>query len=249
MNRICALILTCCSLYTFCQNSNPFFEVNLVREVNENDLLAKDDSLKALIININGENYENAINSIINNNQLKGIKVNNPTTEFLSILSNLQPDSLKYLIIENYARDSLILPGFSKLIFFEINSDSLRNLNLSYAKFTKIETLNIDASRLIDLKTETEYPFLDILNLHAPYLIFFPFEKTPKLNYLSLKSSLNEIPTCFCNNDNLIGILIWNYGPIKIDSCLKRKIKFGFESSLIVYKDLNGQILNEIYSK
>jgi len=249
MNSTFTLVFLFISFNLFCQDMNPFDEVHNVKAITENDLLSKDDSLKALEINFHGKYFENAIVSIRNNTQLKGIKLYNPTQEFIINLSYEHLDSLSHLIIEKFEGDSLLVPSFSKLNFFEINSDSLVYLNLSNANLIKLTTLNIDTDILVDLKTDTEYPYLDILNLHTPRLKFFLFENTPNLNYLSLKCSLNRFPTNLCNNDNLIGILIWNYGPIKIDNCLKKKIKVGFESSLIVYKDFNETILEEIYSK
>lgn len=237
------------SIYLFSQDLTPTNETFKYKVIAENNVVEKDDSLYALIVDFDKTDNQTAQKSIQNNPQLKEIKLYSPNQEFVNFLSSEKNENLSYLIIEKFELESLFVPSFSKLKYFEINSDSIVLLDITQSDFNQLTTLNIDGSRLLNCNTEPIYPILDILNLHAPLLQFFPFTNTPRLTALSWKCSFKVFPENLCSYNDLVYIAIWNYYPALLKKCLKKKIKMGIDSNLIIYDKIDGKKLKEVLSK
>ena len=237
------------SLNALCQELKPYNDDLYFKVINENEIVLKVDSLKAIIIVFNNLSEGNAKQSIINNPQLKEIKLISPSQDFIQLISGLKMDSLTHLFIEEYNGSKLILPAFSTLEHLTIRSKNLTTLSMENASLNKLDILDIDAPELIDWKSEKYFPNLGLIELKAPKLDYFPIEQMPNIFQFSFYCSFKNWPTNICSYKELTFISFENYKTINIDKCLKKKIKKGVFSNVTIYDKIDGQKMLEVESR
>ena len=232
-----------------CQELKPYNDDLYFKVINENEMVLKVDSLKAIIIVFNNLSEGNAKQSIINNPQLKEIKLISPSQDFIQLISELKMDSLTHLFIEEYNGSKLILPAFSTLEHLTIQSKNLTTLSMENASLNRLDILDIDAPELIDWKSEKYFPNLGLIELKAPKLDYFPIEQMPNIFQFSYYCSFKNWPTSICSYQELTFISFENYKTINIDKCLKKKIKKGVFSNVTIYDKIDGQKMLEVESR
>jgi|GEM_PF-3559648 len=250
MKSFFSLLLTIVffSLKPYGQEPRPYNEDLYFKVINENEIVPHVDSLKAIVFVRKGPTLANAKQSILNNPQLKEIKLFNPTQDFIDLISELKLDSLTHLFIEDYNRTRLVIPPLSTLEHLSIKSSRLTSLSTEIAFLQKLDILDIDAPELIDWKSEKYFPSLGLIELNAPKLGYFPIEQMPNVSQFSFYCSFSNLPANLCSYKELKCMSFENYKPIDIDKCMKKKIKKGVFSNITVYDKMGGQIILEIES-
>ncbi len=217
--------------------------------IDENTVVDKDDSLEALIIIFNNPVYENAQLSISNNPQLKEIKLFMPNQEIIKFISENNLQSLTYLFIERYAGIALEIPPFSGLEHLTIKSSTVESLMMVNTVLDKVIILDIEAPKLIEWKTATVIPNVELINLQAPLLSYFPIEQMPKIFEFMFSCSFKMLPSGLCDYSDLRLISFTNYTPLTPDACLITKIENCVYSNLTIYNKIDGEKILEFLSK
>lgn len=251
------ITLVICLFFTKILFSQEFSETDLkpyneelkFKVLNENEILENNTSIEALIFVFNKPIFKNAEISISNNPQIKEIKLFASSQDMLNFISNSKLPNLTHLFFERYKDSVLDIPSFPLIEHLTIQSNELVNLNMINSKLDKLDILDINAIKLTNWNTAKFLPQLGLINLIAPLLENFPIESMPKISQFSYECSFKELPTNFCNYEELLFISFNNYFPIKVDKCLENKIKKGVYSNLTVYNKIDGEVVLEILSK
>ena len=216
--------------------------------IDENEILEKNDSLEAIIIVFNEAIFKNAEISIRNNPQLKQIKLFGSNQAFLKAISDSKLPNLTHLFFERYEDAVLEIPSFPNIEHLKIQSLTLTTLNMASSELNKLDILDIESPQLMNWKTAKFFPQLGLINLNAPLLENFPIENMPSISQFSYYCSFKKWPSNLCNYEELIFISLTNYHPIKVDSCLMKKIKNGVYSNLTIYDGIDGKMISETLS-
>jgi hypothetical protein len=211
--------------------------------------LTKSDAIGALIIVINNDSIDSAKISIGNNPQLKEIQIYNGNQELLNYIASLQLPNLTHLFYNDFNYPTLDVPKLPTIEHLKIQSSTLVSLNMTNAQLDKLDILDIELPNLTTWKTDKEFPSLGLIELKAPKLNYFPIEQMPQIVQFSYHCSLTSLPLNLCSYPDLNYISFENYGPIKIDSCFKKKVKSSVWSNITVYDKQFGKKIREILSK
>ena len=229
------------------ENLTPYNEDFEFEVMDEDEVISRNDSLHALIIDT-GNSVKNIEISLKNNPQLREVKLMSSSQEILDIFGRVKLDSLFFLVIENYTGTTLNLPVIKSVEFLQIHATELKSLDISKSLLSRLEILEMDAPNLVSWKSETTYPQLALLDLEAPILHVFPIMQMPKITEFSFSCSFTELPKNVCLYSKLKTIAFENLCPVKVDKCLISMIEKGVYSNLTVYDKPDGKILVDINS-
>lgn len=242
------LFLLLVSNISFTQDLTPYNEDFEFEVMNEDEVIPRNDSLYALIIDA-GNSVKNIETSLKNNRQLREVKFLASSQEVLDVFGRVKFDSLFFLLIENYTGTTLNLPVIKSLEFLHVYATELKSFDISQSLLSRLEILEIDAPYLVSWKSETTYPALSLIDLDTPRLTVFPILNMPKINEFSYSCSFKEIPKNLCTYKELEMISFENFCPVKVDKCFISMIEKGVYSNLTVYDKQDGKILMDINSK
>lgn len=229
------------------ENLTPYNEDFEFEVMDEDEVISRNDSLHALIIDT-GNSVKNIEISLKNNPQLREVKLMSSSQEILDIFGRVKLDSLFFLVIENYTGTTLNLPVIKSVEFLQIHATELKSLDISKSLLSRLEILEMDAPNLVSWKSETTYPALSLIDLDAPLLTVFPILNMPKINEFSYSCCFKELPKNLCLYSKLKTIAFENLCPVKVDKCLISMIEKGVYSNLTVYYKPDGKILVDINS-
>jgi hypothetical protein len=230
------------------ENLTPYNEDFEFEVMDDDELIPRNDSLHALIIDA-GNSVKNIETSLKNNPQLREVKLMASSQEILDVIGRVKLDSLFFLLIENYTGTTLNLPVIKSVEFLQIHATELKSLDISKSLLSRLEILEMDAPNLVSWKSETTYPALSLIDLDAPLLTVFPILNMPKINEFSYSCCFKELPKNLCLYSKLKTIAFENLCPVKVDKCLIYMIEKGVYSNLTVYDKPDGKILMDINSK
>ncbi len=249
MKIVVVFISLLISLTFFSQEDlSPYNEDFEFEVMNDDEVIPRNDSLQALIIDA-GNSVKNIETSLKNNTQLREVKLMSSSQEIVDVFGLVKFDSLFFLLIENYTGTTLNLPVIKTVEFLQIHATELKTLDISKSLLSHLEILEMDAPYLVSWKSETTYPVLSLLDLDAPLLTSFPILNMPKINEFSYSCSFKELPKNLCIYKELEMISFENFCPVKVDKCLISMIEKGVYSNLTVYDKPEGKILMDINSK
>ena len=248
MKIVVVFISLLISLTFFSQDLAPYNEDFEFEVMNEDEVIQRNDSLHALIIDA-GNSVKNIEISLKNNPQLREVKLMTSSQEVLDVFGRVKFDSLFFLLIENYTGTTLNLPVLKMVELLQIHATELKSFDISKSQLLRLEILEIDAAYLVSWKSETSYPALSLIDLDAPLLTVFPILNMPKINEFVYSCSFKEIPKNLCDYKELDMISFENYCPVKVDKCIVSMIEKGVYSNLTVYDKPDGKILMDINSK
>jgi hypothetical protein len=248
LKRHLFLLFILISQFNFSQDLTPYNEDFEFEVMDDDEVIPKNDSLHALIIDA-GNSVKNIEISLKNNPQLREVKLMTSSQEVLDVFGRVKFDSLFFLLIENYTGSTLNLPMIKSLEFLQIHATELKSFDISKSLLSHLEILEMDAPHLVSWKSETTYPVLSLIDLDAPLLTVFPILSMPKINEFSYSCSFKELPKNFCTYKELEMISFENFCPVKVDKCLVAMVEKGEYSNLTVYDKKDGNILVDINSK
>jgi hypothetical protein len=216
--------------------------------VDENEVLASNDSIEAIIFIFNKPAFNNAELSIKNNPQVKEIKLFGSNQDFVNFLSAAKLPKLSYLFIERYAGTTLQIPSFPTVEVLTIQSTELSSLNMQNAEMEDLAIIDIDAPKLENWSAAKSYSELGLINLVAPQLAFFPIENMPGIAQFSYYCSFKALPLNLCSYKEICCISFSNYGPIEVEECFIKMVKKGVYSDITIYDKIDGKIISETLS-
>ena len=215
----------------------------------ENEIVAMNKNIEALIIIFKSSNFDNAKQSILNNPQLKELKLFYAPQEFIDFISESNLKNLTHLFVHRYKASLLDFPPFQTLEHLSIESNKLTKLNMKKSTCEKLFILDIEASNLILWQTNKTFPQLGILSLDASLLQDFPIENMPMISQLNLHCSLKKLPEHLCDYKDLLYISVNNFHPVEVNKCFIKKISKGVYSNITIYDSNNGKVIFEALSK
>lgn len=227
----------------------PYNKTFRYKFIDENTVVDKDESLEALIIIFKNPVFENAQLSISNNPQLKEIKLFMPNQDIIKFISESNLQGLSYLFIERYAGSFLEIAPLPDLEHLAIKSTALENLNMVNASLDKVAIVDIVTPKLAEWRTDTTMPNLELINLQAPLLSYFPIMHMPKIFQFMYSCSFKTLPTGLCDYTDLSIISFTNYAPITPDVCIITKIENCVYSNITIYNKIDGEKIQVITSK
>ncbi len=217
--------------------------------IDDNAVLGKETSVKALIIKYTGNSNEKIKSSLRNNLQLKEIKLLGTDQEILNFISELKMTNLTHLLINGYESENLVIPVFPTLEHLSVDSEKLKSLSMENALLDKVEILSMNTPELTDWKTAKYFPVLGLIDLTAPKLTWFPIENMPAIVQFAYYCSFKELPKNLCSYKELAFISFENYVDVKAEECFIEMVKKGNYSNLSVYDKMDGKRLFEVLSK
>ena len=247
MKIVVVFISLLISLTFFSQDLTPYNEDFEFEVMNEDEVIPRNDSLHALIIDA-GNSVKNIETSLKNNPQLREVKLMASSQEIVDVFGRVNFDSLFFLLIENYTGTTLDLPVIKSVEFLHLQSTELKSLDITKSQLSRLEILEMDAPNLVSWKSEATYPQLALLDIEAPTLHVFPIMQMPKITEFSFSCSFIELPKNVCLYSKLKTIAFENLCPVKVDKCLISMIEKGEYSNLTVYDKPDGKILVDINS-
>lgn len=231
------------------QEYEPYNDDLKFKIIDDNAILGKETSVKALIIKYTGNSNERIKFSLRNNPQLKEIKLLGSDQEIVNFISELKMTNLTQLLINDYKSENLVIPVFPTLEHLSIRSEKLKSLSMENALLDKLDILSIDTPELTDWKTAKYFPVLGLIDLTAPKLTWFPIENMPAIVQFSYYCSFRELPKNLCTYKELAFISFENYADVKAEACFIEMVKKGNYSNLSVYDKMDGKKLFEVLSK
>lgn len=232
----------------FSQDLTPYNEDFEFEVMDDDEVIPRNDSLHALIIDA-GNSLKNIEISLKNNPQLREVKLMASSQEILDVLGRVKLDSLFFLLIENYTGTTLNLPIIKSVEFLQIHATELQLLDMRNSQLYRLGNLELEIPSLLTWKSEATYPRLTFLDIEAPLLTIFPILKMSNIQEFSFSCSLKELPKNLCSFTKLRTLAFENLCPVKVDKCLISMIEKGVYSNLTVYDKPEGKILMDINSK
>ena len=246
--KIVVVIISIFITHTFfSQDLTPYNEGFEFEVMDDDEVIPRNDSLQALIIDA-GNSVKNIEISLKNNPQLREVKLMASSQEILDVIGRVKLDSLFFLLIENYTGTTLNLPVIKSVEFLHIHATELQLLDMRNSQLFRLENLELETPSLLTWKSEAAYPQLVLLDLEAPILHVFPIVQMPKITEFSFSCSFTELPKNVCLYSKLKTIAFENLCPVKVDKCLISMIEKGVYSNLTVYDKPDGKILMDINS-
>jgi hypothetical protein len=244
------LLIIC--LFTFqtgiCQDG-PFNDYKFI-SLKHGESINNIDSIEALIYHFSGNEYDNFINSINSNPQLKEIQLNNPPESAVQfILNSERLIDLNTLFIFGYDDDSLIVTPKMGLKHIWVYSEMIKSFQITGDSLYNIEQLQISMPELTDLKINEEFNKLEYLELIAPKLSSFPIYKMKNVSWLTVYCSFNQVPTVFCQLEKLQLLTYSNYKEIELPKCFMKRIKKTPYYDVEIKSSKDGEIIYEKKSK
>lgn len=238
----------------FCQelseyDLSPYNNDFKFKIIDENEIVEKDDSLEALIIVFKKPIYKNAEISISNNLQLREIKLFYSNQDILNFIAESKLPLLTHLFCEKYADTLLEIPAFPNVQHLTIQSSEVKNLNMVNSLLDKLIILDIQTPQLKNWYSAKYLPQLELIELDAQSLEYFPIENMPKIFQFSYYCSFKELPLNLCEYKDLLHISFSNYFPLRVEKCLQEKLKNSFHSKITIYDKIDGKVISEIFSK
>ena len=117
------------------------------------------------------------------------------------------------------------------------------------AKLDNLMLLEIECPKLSLWNSDTFFPKLELIDLKAPYLGYFPIENMPKIFQFSYECSFKSLPLNLCIYSDLQHISFNNFRKIKLEECFTNKVKMAYYSNITIYNKVDGRILNQVISK
>ena len=246
--KIVVVIISIFITHTFfSQDLTPYNEDFEFEVMDDDEVIPRNDSLHALIIDA-GNSAKNIEISLKNNPQLREVKLMASSQEILDVIGRVKLDSLFFLLIENYIGTTLNLPIIKSVEFLQIHATELQLLDMRNSQLFRLENLELEIPSLLTWKSEATYPQLALLDIEAPTLHVFPIMQMPKITEFSFSCSFIELPKNVCLYSKLKTIAFENLCPVKVDKCLISMIEKGVYSNLTVYDKPDGKILMDINS-
>ena len=246
--KIVVVIISIFITHTFfSQDLTPYNEDFEFEVMDDDEVIPRNDSLQALIIDA-GNSVKNIEISLKNNPQLREVKLMASSQEILDVIGRVKLDSLFFLLIENYIGTTLNLPIIKSVEFLQIHATELQLLDMRNSQLFRLENLELEIPSLLTWKSEATYPQLALLDIEAPTLHVFPIMQMPKITEFSFSCSFIELPKNVCLYSKLKTIAFENLCPVKVDKCLIAMVEKGVYSNLTVYDKPDGKILVDINS-
>lgn len=238
----------------FCQDLSeydlsPYNNDFKFRIIDENEIVEKNDSLEVLIIIFNKPINKNAEISISNNSQLKEIKLFYSNQDILNFIAESNLPQLTHLFCEKYNDTLLEIPAFPNIQHLRIQSTEVKKMNMTNSQLDKLLILDIQTPQLKNWHSAKYLPQLELIELDAQSLEYFPIENMPKIFQFSYYCSFKELPLNLCEYKDLMHISFSNYFPLKVEKCLQEKLKSSFHSTITIYDKIDGKVISEIFSK
>lgn len=227
----------------------PYNDDLKFKVIDGNTVLGKEASVKALVIKYTMNSDEKIKLSIRNNPQLQEIKLFGASQEIVNFISELKMTNLTHLLLDDYKKQTLIIPAFPTLEHLSVDSEKLQSLSMENALLDKLNILSLETPELTDWKTAKHFPTLGLIDLTAPKLAYFPIESMPSIVQFAYYCSFNELPENLCSYKELVFISFENYVNVKAEDCFIQMVKNGNYSNLSVYDKIDGEKLFEVLSK
>lgn len=206
------------------------------------------DSIKALIIKLEGNDLKNFEKTIVNNPQVIEIKLIGTTQQAADILSANASKALTYLFLIDVVGKDFQLKKFPYMEVLSISSFTLIEINMVGSELNNLGIVALQTPKLSIWKTDTLFPELSLVDLLAPELNTFPIKSSPKLFQMVYTCSLNEIPAYLCSCEELKHISFNNTKNITIDPCFIQKLETANYSNITIYENLGGPVKMELLS-
>jgi hypothetical protein len=233
------------------QDRTPYNDDFSFKAIDAKTILPKIEGLKALIIDFQhtGDELQSFKQTLINNPEIVEIQLFHANQRIIDLLNKVNLKSLEYLFIQDSDEQTLTIPSFPGLTLLSIEADRLVNLDMKDAQLDKLLILAVFSSQLENWSCDPTFGNLELIDLNAPLLEYFPIEKAPKLFQFSFYCSLRELPDFTCNCPDLKHISYENYWPVTVPECMKTKVQNAFYSNITIYNGFNGDIVEEHLSE
>lgn len=236
--------------FNFCwsqeyRSFNPDYHFKVTSDL---EVIPTIDSMKTFIVHFKSNDVENVEKTLLNNPQIKELQLYNPPQSFILTLNTFGLDSLHYLLIEDY-KDSILIFNKLSIKLVAVDSKELRKINIRELDTSALQLIGIEAENLVVWEANPSYPFLGLIDLRAPQLTVFPIIDMPSIRQFVFDCSLKEMPLNLCSYPELKFISLQNNRKIKVNNCLKKKIREGVYSNVTILDSIDGKIIYQVHSK